>query len=174
MSSVTFSSGVHVGTRNDLVAFHGWFAPGLTTQFAPITLALSDVQVLTSVEGRAGDSEPVLLTFRGGGLPAAYDALKAIDCRDLLNGRPRTTLSGFRDAMARSGYLVQMSLQLEGDTEARTEWGVLANLRNTVAGGQRGWTVSGVFHPCDALGQIGTTRWYLTPTLYVALAGDGE
>ena len=170
MSTVTFASGVHVGTRDDNAAFIDWFAAETTTQFSTVTLALSSVQVLTSVEGRAGDREPVALRFEGGGLPAAYDSLKAIDCRDVIGGAPRTTLSGFKDAMARSGYLVQMTLRLYGDAADRTEWGILTNVRNSVAGGERGWSVSAIFQPCDALGWVGTTNWYLTPESYAELS----
>jgi len=168
VSSVTFSSGVHVGTRDDSEAFVDWFADTTTTQFSPVTLALSSVQVLTSVEGRAGDGEPVLLRFEGGGMPTAYDALKAIDSRDVVGGAPRTTLGAFRDAVARSGRLVLMSLRLYGDDAARTEWGILTGVRNTVAGGERGWSVTAVFQPCDALGLI-AGAWYLTPPAYAEL-----
>ena len=170
MSTVTFSSGVHVGTRDDSTAFISWFAASPTTQFSTVTLALSDVQVLTSVEGRAGDREAVALRFAGGGLPAAYNALKAIDARSVLGGEPRTTLSDFRDAVARSGYLTLMTLRLYGDDAARTEWGIVTNVRNTVSGGERGWGVSAVFQPCDALSWVGTTNWFLTPAQYALLS----
>lgn len=169
MSSVTFSSGVHVGTRNDAAAFITWFAASPTTEFSPVTLALSGVQVLTSAEGRVGDSEPVLLRFEGSGLTSAYDALKAIDSRDVVGGAPRTTLGGFKDAVARSGRLMQISLRLYGDSAARTEWGILSGVRNSVAGGERGWSVSAVWQPCDALGLI-AGAWYLSPTAYAELS----
>ena len=171
MSTVTFSSGVHAGVRSDSTDFITWFDETPTTQFAPVTLQLSDVQVLTSVEGRAGDREPVLLRFEGGGLPTAYNALKAIDAREVLNGAPKTNLSGFRDAEALSGYLLKMSLQLFGDSAAREEWGILTGVRNTIAGGARGWSVTAVFQPCDALAWRGTTNWFLSPTAYAGQSG---
>jgi hypothetical protein len=167
MSTVTFSSGVHTGYPIPFEDFIAWFDPAVTVQFSPVTLALASVQVLTNVEGRAGDREPVLLRFEGGGLPAAYNALKAIDVRDL-QGEVKTTLSGWRDAVARSGFLVEMSLQLYGDTVARTEWGILTQVRNTVAGGERGWGVTAVFIPCDALNWLGTGNWFMSPTAYAS------
>lgn len=167
--TVTFTSGVHVGARGSGAITQAWFAASPTTQFATFTLELSDVQALTSVEGRPGDGEPILLTFQGGGLPAAYNSLKAMDARDLLNGGARTTLSGARDAVARSGYLAQISLELEGDSAPRTEWGIVTQARNRVSGGMRGWSLSCVFVPCDFLWWTGTETVFTNPTAYAAL-----
>jgi hypothetical protein len=166
---VTFTSGVHVGTRGAGAINQGWFGETPTTQFATFSLSLSDVQALTSVEGRAGDKEPVLLRFQGGGLPAAYEKLKAVDARDLLNGTGRTTLSGAMDAVARSGFLLEMALELEGDTAPRTEWGVLSQVRNSVAGGMRGWSVSAVFVPCAVFSWTGTENVFVDPITYATL-----
>jgi hypothetical protein len=167
MSTVTFTSGVHVGVRDDSIDFIDWFEATPTVQFATVTLALASVQVLTNVEGRAGDREPVLLRFEGGGLPASYNSLKAIDVREL-QGDVKTTLSGWRDAVARSGLMVEMSLRLYGDSEARTEWGILTQVRNTIAGGERGWGVTAVFIPCDALCWVGTSNWFMSPVAYAS------
>lgn len=174
MSTVTFESGVHLGTRNDAADFIDWFDASPTTQFSPITVAVSSVQVLTSVEGRLGDGDPVLVQFGGGGLPSAYDALSAVAARGVLNGAPRKTLSGFRDAVIQSGFLLKMSMRLEWDSDARSEWGILTNLRNTVQGGQRGWRLSAVFHPCCAVAYTGLGSWVLNPVCFAELGGGAE
>ena len=167
MSTVTFSSGVHAGTRaSDSDMNQAWFDASTTSQFTNVTLELADVQFLTQIEGRIGDREPVLLTFEGGGMADAYAELKAIDARDLLNGQPFSTLSGWRDAVARDGKLVQASIRLYGDDAARTEWGVLTQVRNRVVRAQLAWTVTAIFHPCDALFLTGTSTVHVTPDAY--------
>ena len=167
--TVTFSSGVHIGARGAGSINQAWFSASPTTQFTTFTLTLAAVQALTSIEGRPGDREPVLLRFQGGGLPAGYDALKAVDARELLNGGSRTTLTGALDAVALSGFLLNMSLELEGDTDPRSEWGVLTQVRNTVQGGMRGWSVSAVFVPCAVFWHTGTESAYVDPITYAAL-----
>lgn len=169
MSIVTFASGVHVGARDDAQPFIDWFATTPTTQFSTFSLALASAQVLTAVEGRAGDREQLLLRFQGRGMATGYDSLKAISARGPLGDRPLVGLSGFLDWMAREAYLTQITLRLVGDI-SRTEWGVLSNVRNSVGPGSA-WSVQAVFNPCDALGWVGTTNWFLTPTVYADLAG---
>ena len=174
MSTVTFTSGIHVGQRPEGAPgnFIDWFAATTTAQFSTFSLQVSGVQVLTSVQGRVGDRDPVLLRFGGGGLPSAYNSLSAVAARGVLNGAPRVNISDFRDAAIRSGFLVNISMQLEGDAEPRPDWGILTNVQNSVAGGQRGWSVEAIFHPCDAAFWIGTRNWFLTPTAYASLAGE--
>ena len=178
MATVTISSGVHVGTRYDNAAFIDWFAASPTTQFSSFSFtsagsvpsartgpqqisghaSLTDLPIEFSVERRARD----VLT----------DSLAAVAVKDLLNGRPRTTLSGFKDAMARSGYLVKVGWSerdnVSGSTNAYEVWGVLQVPDATVRGARESLRL--VLWPCDALGWIGTTSWFLTPTEYAALS----
>jgi hypothetical protein len=174
VSSVTISSGVHVGERDDTLPRMEWFDPYPVEQFTAFTLALADVQVLTSVEGRPGDREPLLMRFQGRGMSTSYDLLKAVDVRELLNGEPRTAMSGFKDAMARSGRLVKISMRIWRDAYERSEWGVLTQVRNQIGGGEGSWGVSAIFMPCDALGLINTTTWYMSPAAYVAPSAPAE
>ena len=172
--TVTFSSGVHVGARGSGSINQAWFSASPTTQFTTFTLTLAAVQALTSIEGRPGDREPIALTFQGGGLPAAYDLLKAMDARNVLNGGARMTLSGALDAVASSGFLAQVTLELEGDSSPRSEWGIVTQARNSVSGGMRGWTLSCVFVPCCLLWLAGTESVFAAPDCYAALPGDDE
>jgi hypothetical protein len=165
MSTVTFSSGVHVGARSDPADWRTWFSATPTVQFTTFTLTLDDAQVLTSAEGRLGDREPVLMRFQGRGMAASYDLLKSVDARALVNGEPRVTISGFADAVAREGRLLKAAFQLRSDAVAREEWGILAGVRNLVDG-SGGWSVTATFYPCDLLLWSGTNTVFLSPVAY--------
>jgi hypothetical protein len=163
--TVTFSSGVYIGSDpgDGSQLGPGWFDDTPVVEFSQFTLEVSSIEVLTSVEGRPGDREPVLLRFEGSGMASAYNTLKLYDARRLLNGQPFATLSDFRDAEIHSGKLLRISLHLFGTVGALEEWGVLANVRNTVQGGQAGWMVTAVFHPCDLVNYTGTSSWVIRP-----------
>jgi hypothetical protein len=174
VSTLTISSGVHVGTRNDATAFITWFAASPTTQFSPFTItsaARSGVGVGgQAVLGHAGITDrPVVFEFQRRTRDVLNDSLAAVVAKDLLNGQPKTTLSGWRDAIARSGFLVNVAWSERrnaGGSTAFSVWGVLVVEDASV----RGFTESMrlVLHPCDALCWLGTGKWFMSPLAYAA------
>ena len=175
--SITISSGVHVGTRDDNAAFVDWFAASPTTRFTTVTLqgvarwagGRTGGSIITGHAGLGG--QPVTFEFERLTRDVLTDSLAAVVTEDLINGRPRTTLSGFKDAMARGGELVKVAWterRNDGSTPESFEvWGVLVVADATVRGTRESLRV--VLWPCDALGWVGTTNWFLTPDKYAEL-----
>lgn len=170
---VTISSGVHVGTRVRGERMNqGWFAASPSTLFSPIELDLADVQGLESIVNTPEYPAPVSLRFAGSGMRDALPLLRSVEARGLLNGQPFTTLSGWRDAGAQTGQLVNLALFLYKDATARSGFGVLSDVQATVEFGQRNWSITARFWPCDALFFVGTNSWLVTPAAYALLAVD--
>lgn len=167
---VTISSGVHVGTRVRGERMNqGWFGASPSTLFTSIELDLADVQGLESIVNTPEYDAPVSLRFAGSGLRDALPLLRGVEARGLLNGQPFTGLSGWRDALAKSGQLVNLSLYLYKDTTARSGFGVLTDVQANVEFGARNWSVTARFWPCDALNYVGTLSWFVTPAGYALL-----
>jgi hypothetical protein len=169
VSTIVISSGVHVGAKGAGSISQDWFSGTPTEQFSDITLQLVSSQFLISAEGRLGDRDPVLLNFQGRGLASTYDTLKTIETIDVMNGRPRATLSGFLDVVAFRGFLVNVQAQLWADSQSRNAWGILTQVRNQV--GDRGWTVQAVFMPCGLLWRRDISAVYVDPATYDTLDG---
>lgn len=169
--TVTFTSGVLVGTRGAGSMTTDWFGGAPVNQFSAFTLTLDDLQPLTGIQGMPARRKPVILRFTGSGLSTIEDDLHGIEAYPLLNGQPRMTLSGALDAAAGKGYLAKMGLQLHGDSVARDEWGVLADLQVTVERGQLGWSAAATFYPCDVLWWTGTSSVFARPGVVPAPGG---
>jgi hypothetical protein len=96
------------------------------------------------------------------------DALAAVAVEDLLNGRPRTNLSGFRDAVARSGFLCKVAWSERknagGTPESFSVWGVVQVTDASVRGVTESLQVT--VWPCDLLWWSGTNTCFLTPDAY--------
>lgn len=166
--TVTFTSGVHVGTRGAGSINQGWFAGSPTTQFSTFSLDLADARGLESIINTPEHPAPVSLRFAGAGLAQALATLRAIEAQDVLNG-PRRTLSGYTDVVARTGFLCQLAVQLYGDEEARTGWGVLTDVQSAVEFSQRNWSITARFFPVALLGWTGTESMFIHPTAYADL-----
>lgn len=149
--TVTFSSGVLVGQRGSGAMTTDWFNPSTSEEFAAFTLQLADWQPLVGIRGMPARNKPVLLRFAGGGLSDVEGKLHAIEAYPLLNGAPRMTMSGSLDAVAGSGHIAKMTMDLHGDAASREMWGILADLQVSVEGGQMAWTATAVFYPCCVL-----------------------
>jgi len=160
--TVTFESGVLVGTRGAGSMTTAWFT-GPVTQFPTFTLDLVSMQPLTGIQGMPARRKPVILRFTGSGLSTVEDDLHTVEAYPLLNGQPRRTLSGALDAVAGKGHLLRMSLSLLGDTTPRSEWGVLADLQVSIDGGNNAWSAVATFYPCDVLWHTGTDNVFAVP-----------
>jgi hypothetical protein len=175
MATLTISSGVHVGTRDDASDFIDWFAATTTTRFSTFTLSSAGAtktgpQAITGHADLSG--APIEFQIERRARDVLTDSLAAVVIEDLVGGRPRTTLSGFKDAMARSGELVKVAWSERrndgGAAESFEVWGVLVVANATVRGLNE--SLSLVLWPCDALGWVGTTNWFLTPDKYTELS----
>jgi hypothetical protein len=174
MATLTISSGVHVGVRDDTTDWTDWFAASPTTQFTQFALSSAN-PVRTGPQGIAGHADlrgaPIVFQVDRRARDVLTDSLAAVAVEDLLNGRPRTTLSGFRDAVARSGFLANFAwTERRNDgtgAESFNVWGVGVVTDASV----RGFTESLqlTVWPCDLLWWTGTTSCFLTPTAYTEL-----
>ena len=178
MAIVTFSSGVHVGVRDDATEWDTWFAAATTSQFATFSLTSAGAiarsrtgpQAITGHAGLVGG--PVVFQVDRRARDVITDSLAAVAVEDLLNGRPRTTLSGFRDAVARSGFLAKVAWTERrnsgGTAESFEVWGVVQVTDASVRGLSESLQVT--VWPCDLLWWAGTTSCFLSPTAYAALS----
>jgi hypothetical protein len=176
MAEVTFSSGVHVGIRNDNASYTEWFAEDPVNQFEEFKLSSAEA-VRTGPQGITGHAGlvggPVVFQVDRRARDVLTDSLAAVAVEDLLNGRPRATLSGFRDAVARSGYLAKVAW-----TERRNDlsypesfevWGVVQVTDASVRGTRESLQVT--VWPCDLLWWTGTNFCFLSSDEYDRLIG---
>ena len=170
MATLTFTSGVHVGTRDDSLPWEDWFASSTTAQFSTFTLSSAST-VRTGPQGVSGHASlrgaPVIFQVDRRARDVLTASLAAVQVEDLLNGRPRTTLSGFRDAVARSGYLCNVAWserKNSGGTESFSVWGVVQVTDASVRGLTESLQLT--VWPCDLLWWTGTDSCFLTPTAY--------
>jgi len=174
MAEVTFSSGVHVGVRDDSTEWETWFAEATTTQFATFKLSSAET-VRTGPQGITGHAGlrggPVIFQVDRRARDTLSASLVGIAAEDLLNGRPRTTLSGFRDAVARSGFLAKVAWaerkNAGGTPESFEVWGVVQVTDASVRGLTESLQLT--VWPCDLLWWAGTTSCFLSPTAYAEL-----
>jgi hypothetical protein len=174
MAVLTFSSGVHVGTRDDTTEWETWFAASPTTQFASFSLTSAGavVRARTGPQAITGHADlvggPVIFQVDRRARDVLTDALAVVAVEDLLNGRPRTNLSGFRDAVARSGFLAKVAWTERrnsgGAAESFSVWGVVQITDASVRGVTESLQVT--VWPCDLLWWAGTTTCFLTPDAY--------
>lgn len=175
MATLTISSGVHVGSRGAGSINQGWFAGTTSTQFTQFSLTSSnsDVRLRTGPQAIIGHAsltdQPIQFEFARRTRDVLTDSLAAVAAKDVLNGGPRTTLSGYRDAVARSGYLASFAWSERDNasgTNAFTVWGICTVNAPTV----RGTTESMVLlvYPCDVLWWTGTETLFTSPTAYAA------
>jgi len=174
MATLTISSGVHVGVRDDATEWTTWFASGTTEQFGSFTLssASTTVGLRTGPQAVSGHASlrgaPVIFQVDRRARDVVTDALSAVAVEDLLNGRPRTTLSGFRDAVARSGFLANVAWSERrndgGAAESFSVWGVVQVTDASVRGLTESLQLT--VWPCDLLWWSGTTSCFLTPDAY--------
>lgn len=173
---VTFSSGVHVGQRDDGLPWEDWFNAVPTTQFSSFTLVGTPRGPGgkvggTRLSGHAGlRDRPVVFEFQRLTRDVLTDSLAALHAEGLKNGRPSTTLSGFRDAVARSGFLCNVSWterRNSGGAQAFSVWGVVLVEEATVTGVTELLQVT--LWPCDLLNWGGTGTFFLSPPAFDAL-----
>lgn len=177
MATLTISSGVHVGARGAGAINQAWFADSPTTQFTTFSLtsASTNISLRTGPQGISGHGSltdlPIAFEFERRTRDVLTDSLAAVAVKDLLNGGPRTTLSGARDAVARSGYLASFAWSERrndgGAAESFTVWGVCRVTTADVRGLRESMTL--LIYPCDYLWWTGTETVYTTPTAYAAL-----
>ena len=179
MSTVTISSGVHVGQRpeGDPGDFIDWFAATTTAQFSTFTFSASTAPKTSAqrISGHASlTGAPIEFGVDRRARNIITDHLASIAAQELLGGRPRATLSGFRDAAIRSGFLVNAAWSERdnsgGSARAFNVWGVIVVNDATVSGLNERLSVT--LWPCDAAFWIGTRNWFLTPTAYASLSGS--
>ena len=175
--TVTFSSLVHVGARDDSLPPSEWFASDPVAQFEQFSLSTDSVARTgaQTIVGHADLSDrPVQFTVQRRARDTLSSHLAVIAAKDLLNGAPRTTFSGFRDAVARSGYLATVAWSERWNaTASRASYsvtGVVLVTNAAVTGLQEQLQV--LVWPCDALGWIGTTAWFCTPSALALLRGE--
>jgi hypothetical protein len=174
MATLTISSGVHVGTRDDTTDWDTWFAEATTTQFSTFTLSSANT-VRTGPQGITGHASlvggPIIFQIDRRARDVLTDSLASVAVEDLLNGRPRTTLSGFRDAVARSGYLAKFAWTERrndgGTAESFEVWGVGVVTDASVRGLTESLQLT--VWPCDLLWWTGTANCFLTPDAYADL-----
>jgi len=177
MATLTISSGVHVGTRDDSTAWTTWFAATTTTQFSTFTLSSTNA-VKTGPQTISGHADlkgnPITFNIERRARDVVTDSLAAVQVEDLLNARPRTTLSGFRDAVARSGYLANFAWTERrndgGTAESFSVWGVVQVTDASVRGLSESLQLT--VWPCDLLWWAGTTSCFLTPAAYADLVAE--
>ena len=179
MSIVTISSGVHVGQRpeGDPGDFIDWFDAAPTTQFSTFSLT-SAAAVKTGPQRISGHAllkgEPIEFGVDRRARDVLTTSLANVAAEALLGGRPRTTLSGFRDAAIRSGFLANVAWSERnnagGSATPFNVWGVITVPDATVQGTSE--RLSFTVWPCDAVFWIGTRNWFLTPTAYASLSGS--
>jgi hypothetical protein len=178
MSVVTFSSGVHAGARAAGSMTSAWFSATPTTQFATFSLTSASAP-RTGPQGVSGHANlkdaPVEFQVERNARDTLTNNLSLIAVQDMLNGRPRTTLSGWRDAGARSGFLAKVAwserVNATGALSTPFEvWGVVQVVDASVRGTRENLRV--LVWPCDALFFIGTTNWWVTPSAYATLVAE--
>lgn len=171
--AVTFTSGVYTGRRGTGGLNPDWFGGSPVEEFEEFTLTADETQPLTGIQGMPARRKPVVLRFTGSGLSAVEERLHQIEAYPVLNGQPRTTMSGFLDVVAGKGHLAKMTLSLLGDTAPREEWGVIADLQVSVDRGNRGWSIVATFYPCDLIWYTGSDQLAIRPGAAGAPGGGG-
>jgi hypothetical protein len=178
MSVVTFSSGVHAGTRGAGSMSAGWFGSAPSTQFATFSLTSASAPRTgpQSLSGHANLKDaPIEFQVERNARDTLTDKLSLIAVQEMLNGRPRATLSGWRDAGVRSGALAKVvwseRVNASGTASSPFEvWGVVQVVDASVRGTRE--TLRFLVWPCDALFFIGTTNWWVTPSAYALLEAE--
>ena len=182
--TLTISSGVHVGQRpeGDPGDFIDWFDAAPTTQFSQFSITAvprrpGGATGGQGIRGHAGlRGEPIAFEFERLTRDVLRTNLAEINAEALLGGAPRATLSGFRDAAIRSGYLAEFTWRERNNatgalTDEFSVWGVCVVQDSTVRGLEEFMRV--LVFPCDAAFWIGTRNWFLTPDAYASL-GSGS
>ena len=175
MATVTFSSGVHAGTRDASTDMgQAWFNGFTTAQFPTFSLTSVSVDVKSrtgpqAVSGHANLWDaPIEFTVERSARDVVTDFLAFVAVKGLLNGRPFTTLSGWRDAVAQAGYLANVSWTERrndgGAAESFSVWGVVLVTNATVRGARE--TLQILVWPCCALFMTGTNTVFVTPDCY--------
>lgn len=178
MGTVTITSGVHVGQRGVGSINQAWFASTPTTQFSAITLssvggAAQVTQGPQRILGHPGiEDEPVAFEFTRRTRDVLTDQLAAVVVKDLLNGGSRATSSGFRDAVARAGFLARFDwCEPRGSSPSSPRqlslWGVARVSQASVRGLEQNLTL--LVYPCSLLWWSRTESVFVTPTAYAAL-----
>lgn len=171
MATLTISSGVYVGTRGSGNLTSSWFAGSTTSQFTTFSLTSSnsDVSLREGPQGIVGHADlyddPVVFEFSRRTRDTITDSLAGVAVKGLLNGGPRTTLSGFRDAVAQAGYLAKFAWSERrndgGAAEAFEVWGVCGVQAPTVRGLNESMQL--LVFPCDVLWWAGTNSVFIRP-----------
>ena len=177
MATLEISSGVHVGARGTSSINQGWFAASATTQFTTFSLTStsSDVSLRQGPQSITGHAdlvdEPIAFEFSRRTRDTLTTSLAAVAVKDLLNGGPRTTLTGARDAVARSGFLAKFAwaerTNAGGANTSFSVWGVAKVAQPSVRGLSESMTL--LVYPCSLLWWTGTESAYVDPTTYAAL-----
>ena len=179
MSTVTISSGVHLGTRDDSEDFIDWFDASPTSQFSTFSFSAtatvkSSAQRISGHAGLRGAPIEFGVERRARDVVSAH--LVNVAAEGLLNGRPRTTLSGFRDAVMRSGFLCKVAWSERnnagGANQAFEVWGVIVVNDATVQGLNE--RLSFTVWPCCAVAYTGLGSWVLNPECFAELGGGED
>lgn len=154
-----------------------WFSASTTTQFTTFTLSSVSVDrgARTGPQGITGHADlsdyPIEFSVDRRARDVLTDSLAAVVAKDMLNGRPFRTLSGWRDAVARSGYLANVAWSERrndgGAAEEFSVWGVLQVPDASVRGLRESLRI--LVWPCDALFLTGTDTVSVTPPAYALL-----
>jgi len=171
MATLTISSGVYVGTRQAGPLTSSWFAGSPTTQFTTFSLTSTGVGVKLrqGPQGIVGHAnlydEPVVFEFNRLTRDKLSSDLASVAVKNMLNGAPRTTLSGFRDVVAGAGRLAKFSWterkNAGGAGTSFDVWGVCKVVQPSVRGLSE--TLQLLVYPCDLLWWTGTDSVFIRP-----------
>ena len=175
MGIITVSSGVHVGaTTGTGPMVSAWFSDTPTAQFAPFTLAgvvrAGGPAGAQAVLGHADLGGPIAFEFERFTRDVLTTSLASVAVQELTNGRPKVSLGGWRDAVARSGRLVNLAWSERrnaGGTTAFNVWGVLEVVDASARAFSESMRV--VLHPCDLLSIRNSGSWFASPSAYAEL-----
>ncbi len=177
MATLTISSGIYIGAWQPNEGINqGWFDPSPLTQFTQFSLTSANSGIKQGPQAIVGHAdlfdEPVAFEFERRTRDTLTSALAAVAVKNLMNGRTRTTLSGFRDAAVVAGYLARFQWHerrnAQGDAgQAFDIWGICQVVQPSVRGAQERMTL--LVRPCDALWWVGTGTVMVTPAAYAAL-----
>ena len=178
MATLTISSGVHVGARGTSSINQAWFAASPTTQFTTfgLTSTSADVRLRQGPQSITGHAdlvdEPIAFEFSRRTRDTLTSSLAAVAVKDLLNGGPRTTLTGARDAVARSGFLAKFAwserTNAGGVNTDFSVWGIAKVAQPSVRGLSETMTL--LVYPCALFWWTGTESAFVTPDAYAALS----
>ena len=177
MATLEISSGVHVGARGTSSINQAWFSGSPTTQFTTFSLTStsSDVRLRQGPQSITGHAdlvdEPIAFEFSRRTRDTLTTSLAAVAAKDLLNGGPRTTLTGARDAVARSGFLAKFAWSERvnaGGTNDFSVWGIARVAQPSVRGLSETMTL--LVYPVCLLWLAGTESVFAAPDCYAALS----